>query len=106
MNPPLTQPAAFGPAPCSAKRALELCELWTRRDIEQYHDAPFRMNLEHRLACIREGMADPIFQSPGCQRNAALSVADSRKRVRGGVTAGETAVSPNSGINRNPQAKG
>ena len=37
----------------------------------------------------------PIFQSPGCQRNAALSVADSRKRVRGGVTAGETAHSPN-----------
>jgi hypothetical protein len=50
-------------APCSAKRALELCELWTRRDIAQYHDAPFRMNLEHRLACIREGMADPMFQS-------------------------------------------
>lgn len=83
------------PAPCSAKRALELCELWTRRDIEQYQGAPFIKNLEHRLACIREGMADPIFQSPGCQTNVGLSVADSTQRGVGDVTAGETAASPN-----------
>lgn len=47
----------------------------------------------------------PIFQSPGCQRNAALSVADSRKRVRGGVTAGETAHSPNDQSSRTAGTK-
>ena len=80
---------------CSAFRALQLCERWVREDIETYKDAPFAEALEYRLAMILEGMADPIFQSPGCQRNAALSVADSTQRGVGGVTAGETAHSPN-----------
>ena len=56
-------PASFAAAPCSAKRALELCEMWTKTDIKIYSDAPFRMSLEHRLACIREGLAD-LARSP------------------------------------------
>lgn len=60
--PPLPQ------ATCSARRALELCESWTLTDMRYDQNAPFLANLEHRLACIREGLTD-LDRSP----NAKLS---------------------------------
>jgi hypothetical protein len=47
-----------GESPCSAREALELCDLWTRRDRDIYADAPFVTRYDYRLTCIAEGQAD------------------------------------------------
>ena len=55
---------ATGSGAVTAGQALAHCELWTRYDIELYRDAPFRVNLEHRLAIIREGLASLKSEPP------------------------------------------
>jgi hypothetical protein len=41
---------------CSAKQALEMCELWFKSDIQVSHDSPFIENIKWRLACVLQGL--------------------------------------------------